>query len=153
MRISPSSCLRLIKPFSFRVLKIPLSLFQQNLCDKHLGYCVATCIIVKDGSSERWNSLVCIQTQKVLMQDSAVKEELQLSKEDKDQLIELQNSEEQKSVSLAAISQADSSKDKEPDMLHKAKSSSAVKPNSSKKTRKRGRRKIGSSKKNRKATG
>ncbi|XP_031737513.1 uncharacterized protein LOC101222847 isoform X2 [Cucumis sativus] len=95
----------------------------------------------------------CGTTQKVLMQDSAVKEELQLSKEVKGQLVELQNSEEQKSISLAAISQADlTSKDKEPDMLHKTKSPSAMKPNSSKKTRKRGRRKIGSSKKNRKAT-
>lgn len=84
------------------------------------------------------------------MQDSAVKEELQLSEEVKGQLIEPQKL-EQKIISLAAVSQVDlTSKD---DMLHKTKSPSAVKPNSSKKTRKRGRRKIGSSKKNRKATG
>lgn len=92
----------------------------------------------------------CGTTQKLLMQDSAVKEELQLSEEVKGQLIEPQKL-EQKIISLAAVSQVDlTSKD---DMLHKTKSPSAVKPNSSKKTRKRGRRKIGSSKKNRKATG
>ncbi|CAK9319203.1 unnamed protein product [Citrullus colocynthis] len=92
----------------------------------------------------------CGTTQKLLMQDSAVKEELQLSEEVKGQLIEPQKL-EQKIISLAAVSQVDlTSKD---DMLHKTKSPSAVKPNSSKKTRKRGRRKIGLSKKNRKATG
>ncbi|XP_022979244.1 uncharacterized protein LOC111479028 [Cucurbita maxima] len=93
----------------------------------------------------------CGITQKVVMQDSAVKEELQFSGKVKDRLVEPQKLGEQKIISQADLT----SKNKEPNMVHKTKPSSAVKPtSSSKKTRKRGgRRKTGSSKQRRKATG
>ncbi|XP_022974818.1 uncharacterized protein LOC111473601 isoform X2 [Cucurbita maxima] len=88
-------------------------------------------------------------TKKVLVQDSAVKEEAQIHEEVNGQFIEQTLKLEEQITSPADLA----SGIQEPDMQHKTETPSAAKPSSSKKTRKRGRRKFGMRKQKRKVTG